>query len=298
MKFLKMHAIGNDFMILDMRSKRKKRIPSLQKHEIARLAEHYTGVGFDQMVEIRRGDEGIDAEVRFHNSDGSKAGACGNGLRCVAAHLLEETDADSVVIRTDSGVSVCKMQSSGWVDVEMGRPKLKWKKIPLSKKCDTKEFSAPPSMSEAVDTVSAVGMGNPHVLVFTDDLKTDTHPWGLVVDLGIAAQKDPLFPDGVNLSIVEIKDTDRIRLYVWERGSGLTRSCGSAACAAVVAAVRRGLVNRMVTVEFSYGSLRVMWPESDAPLRLAGPVSRVYRGKLDRSFFDVGEHLDDFMYDY
>ncbi len=288
MQFLKMHGIGNDFMLLDSRSRPS---PALRQDEVRRLAASHTGVGFDQLVEILPGDGDVAAEVQFRNADGSTAGACGNGLRCAAAHLLWEQNATSIKLRTVSGVSTCKLQEdNGWIEVEMGYPRLDWQEIPLSEERDTLEFPAPQSLSAAVDTVSAVSMGNPHCVIFADDLKTDGPPVGQLARLGTAAQRDPLFPDGVNLSIADIKDPGWIRLYVWERGAGMTKACGSAACAAVVAAARRGLAERIAGVEFRHGALRVSWPDYDAPMRLAGPVAMVYRGTLDPSFLNGGGH--------
>lgn len=287
MQFLKMHGIGNDFMLIDSRSQPSS---SLRRDEVRKLAASHTGVGFDQLVEILPGDDDAVAEVLFHNADGSKAGACGNGLRCAAAHLLWEQNETSIRLRTVSGVSVCKMQENGWVEVEMGKPRLDWQEIPLSQECDTLKFQAPQSLSAAVDTVSAVSMGNPHCVIFADDLKTEGPLVGQLARLGTAAQKDPLFPEGVNLSIADIKDPALIRLYVWERGVGMTKACGSAACAAVVAAARRGLAERIAGVEFRHGTLRVTWPEYDAPMRMAGTVAKVYRGTLDPSFLNGGGH--------
>lgn len=289
MQFLKMHGIGNDFVVIDARGRHPS--PQLAVEDVRRLASRHTGVGFDQLVQLRPGDDGAAADVAFHNADGSEAGACGNGLRCAAAVVMRETDQTSVQLRTVSGARRCALLEDGRVSVEMGAPFLDWRDVPLSEARETRAFPAPGSLAGDAGTVSAVGMGNPHCVVFSDDLVGNGRPMGRLARLGLAVQSDSLFPEGVNLSIAEVRDPRRLRLHVWERGAGLTRACGSAACAAVVAGVRRDLLKRSVEVEFRRGSLEVSWPGDDGPVTMTGPVAAVYRGELDPSFLGGG-HVD------
>ncbi len=278
--FRKMHGLGNDFVLLDLRDGDA----SLPTADLVRaLADRNAGVGFDQLVGILPGGREWDAELRFWNSDGSEAGACGNGTRCAADLLMRQEGTDSVALRTRAGILRGERHSpadgSPEIDVDLGPPQLAWREIPLAEPRDTKSFEAPPGAADVSATASAVGMGNPHCVLFVPDVRSAP-----VARAGPAVETDPLFPEGVNVSFAEVRDRDRIGLRVWERGVGETRACGSAACATLVAAVRLGLARRSARVELEGGTLQVAWPEDDAGVRMRGAVTSVFEGVLDPDF--------------
>ncbi|MDE3239662.1 MAG: diaminopimelate epimerase [Paracoccaceae bacterium] len=262
--FLKMHGAGNDFVVIDQRGQ-----GSLVTADLARaVGDRHRGVGFDQLVTIDT-DPQADARLVFWNSDGSQAGACGNATRCVAHLLMDETGRDALTLRTERGLLRAERLGNGLIRVNMGQPQLDWAEVPLARDADTLHLPMP-------DDPAAVGMGNPHCIFFVPDAEA--------VDLtgrGPALEHDPLFPERTNVEFASLIGHDRLRMRVWERGAGVTLACGSGTCATAVAAARRGLTGRQVTVEVDGGTLQVDWAEDG--VWLTGPVAHVFSGVLDPS---------------
>ena len=245
--FVKMHGLGNDFVVVDGRA----RPHGIDAAAAARIADRHRGVGCDQLLLIEPSDR-ADAFMRIRNADGAEAGACGNGTRCVAALLFAETGRDRCTIETAFGVLSAWRAGPDRVAVEMGVPRLDWRDVPLSQPMDTLHVDlaiGPASQPVLADPV-AVSMGNPHAVFFVDDV---AH-----VDLatvGPILEHHPLFPERANISVAHVVDALNVRLRVWERGAGITQACGSGACATAVAAIRRGLTGRQVRIELDGGPL-------------------------------------------
>jgi diaminopimelate epimerase len=259
--FLKMHGAGNDFVIIDSRGRAAVTTPALARA----LGDRHRGVGFDQLAEIRDSDA-ADIALDFWNADGSRAAACGNATRCVAHHIMAATGGDRLHIRTGRGDLHAARAADGRVSVNMGQPILDWREVPLSRKADLLHLPLP-------GDPSAVGMGNPHCVFFVADAES--------VDLprrGAAVEHDPLFPARTNVEFASLTGPDRLRMRVWERGTGITLACGSGACATAVAAHRRGLTGRSVTLDADGGILTVDW--RDDGVWLSGPVALVFEGRL------------------
>jgi len=263
MKFLKMHGLGNDFVILDFRV----RAEALDTARIVQICDRHFGVGCDQLV-VMEPSEQADVFVRFYNGDGSESGACGNATRCVAEIIMRETGQGACRVETRAGVLPATRAENGMITVDMGAPKLDWAEIPLSQSCDT--LSLPLAGAPV-----AVNMGNPHCVFFVDKLGDMD-----VEKLGAAFETDPLFPQRTNVEFVEVLSRTTLRQKTWERGAGLTLACGSGACAVAVAAVRRGLAERNVEIRLDGGSLFIEWRESDGDVLMTGPVAHVFAGNL------------------
>ena len=255
--FVKMHGCGNDFVIVDDRS----RAFAISPARAAALADRHTGIGCDQFIIIEP-----DAFMRIYNPDGSEAGACGNATRCVADILMREAGRTSVTVRTISGDLPAARRPDGLIQVDMGPAKLDWTDIPLLRPMDTLRLDLP-------GQPAAVSMGNPHATFFVADL--DAEP---ITTLGPKFEHDPLFPQRANIGFVQIIDPGTIRLKVWERGAGLTLACGSGACAALVNAHRRGLTHRRATVIVDGGTLEIEWRD-DGHVLMTGPVATAFHGE-------------------
>jgi diaminopimelate epimerase len=263
--FIKMHGAGNDFVIIDSRGRGAVVTPALA----LALGDRHRGVGFDQLAEIRSDDQ-ADFALDFWNSDGTRAGACGNATRCVCDLVMRETGRDAVSLTTARGTLSAVRRADGLVSVNMGVPQLDWAAVPLSHAVDPLHLPLPG------DPV-AVGMGNPHCVFFVPDAEA--------VDLpgqGRAAEHDPLYPQRTNVEFATLTATDHLRMRVWERGTGITLACGSGACATAVAAHLRGLTSRNVTLQLDGGVLQVDW--RDDGVWLTGPVARVFDGWLSPEF--------------
>ncbi len=266
--FVKMHGAGNDFVVLDLRD--GTAAPCART--AARIADRHRGVGCDQLVIVTPSPAGLaDYGLAFLNGDGSESGACGNGTRCAAALLMEETGEAEISFESIAGVLDCQRNGDGSVAVDMGRPALDWQDIPLSEDRDTLHLGI--SEGPLADP-AGVGMGNPHAVFFVDDAEAVP-----IAEIGPRLEHHRLFPERANIGVAQVKSRDRIRLRVWERGAGLTQACGSGACAAVVAAVRRSLTGRRVAVEVDGGELRIDWAEDDHVL-MSGPTATSFRGTL------------------
>jgi diaminopimelate epimerase len=274
--FLKMNGLGNDFVVIETATQTFDPTPE----EIRAIAKRGDGgIGCDQVIAIDPPRaEGAAAYVRFWNSDGEETGACGNGTRCVAWLLMQSSGKDAVAFDTVAGRLSGVTAGDKLVTVDMGQPGLDWTQIPLAEEMNTErvELQVGPIDAPLVHTPVCVSMGNPHVVFFVDAPVSDAFATGT----GSLVEHHPLFPEGVNVGFAHIAARDHIQLKVWERGAGLTLACGTGACAAQVAAVRRGLTDRKARVEFESGSLVIEWRENDGHVIMTGPITMEYAGKL------------------
>jgi len=270
--FLKMNGLGNDFVVVEARQ--APFIPGLEQARA--IADRTAGVGCDQIIAIEP-SKATEANLRFWNADGVEVGACGNGTRCVAWLLMEASGRDEAVFETEAGVLSARRAGDKTVTVDMGEPGLDWTQIPLAEAMDTRgvELQVGPIDAPILHTPGCVSMGNPHVVFFVPDVLVAP-----AAEVGPMIEHHPLFPERVNVGFAEIVSREHIRLRVWERGAGLTKACGTGACAAVVAAVRRGLVGRKVAVEFEGGALEVEWREADNHVLMTGPIAVEFTGTL------------------
>ncbi len=268
--FLKMNGLGNDFVVVETRS--APFAPTAD--EVRAIADRRSGVGCDQLIVMEKAED-ADARVRFWNADGEEVSACGNGTRCVGWLLMQASGKDEAVIQTKAGRLVATRAGDRLVSVDMGEPGLDWTQIPLAEARDTAaldvvlyhhaDLMAPPG---------CVSMGNPHVVFFVPDVEAVP-----IARIGPEIEKHPLFPEHVNVGFAQVLDRDRIRLRVWERGTGLTKACGTGACAALVAAARRDLVGRHATMVLDGGELHVEWRE-DGHVIMTGPAAVDFMGEL------------------
>jgi diaminopimelate epimerase len=270
--FLKMNGAGNDFVVVEAR--RQPFAPS--EAQVRAIADRRSASGCDQLIAIEPSSK-ADAFMRIWNADGGQVDACGNASRCVGWLLMQERENDHVRLETNAGVIDVRAAGEGRVMVDMGPPRLAWDQIPLAEEMDTRgiELQVGPIDAPILHTPGCVSMGNPHVVFFVPD--ADAAP---VTEVGPLIEHHRLFPEGVNVGFAQIKAPDRIRLRVWERGAGLTRACGTGACAALVAAHRRGLVGRKATLEMDGGDLIIEWRESDGHVLMTGPVAVEFEGEL------------------
>ena len=272
--FEKMHGCGNDFVLLDGR-----RAPvSLTPETVRRIGDRHRGVGFDQLLLIERDDE-ADARLRFFNADGSEAGACGNGARCVARYLFDQGAPSRLWLLVGERRLAAELLPDGRIAVLMGEPVLDWAGIPLAEPCDSLEVPLDvPGLPRPV----AVNMGNPHLVFLVPDLTSID-----VGDLGAELERHPILPERGNIGFAQRTGPDRLRLRVFERAAGLTLACGSGACSATVAARRRGLVGDRVRLVLDGGEVEVLWP-GEGPVTLIGPTARVFSGMLAPELFGAG----------
>ena len=271
--FTKMHGLGNDFVVVDARAR-----PFPVTDELARrIADRREGVGCDQLVVIRLAEPGSGADAAMHlrNADGGEIAACGNATRCVAQRLMAETGTPEVTIATRAGLLRATRANGGGVAVDMGAPGLRWADIPLAREQDTMALDLGEGGLRAP---VAVSMGNPHAVFFVPEAGQVP-----LADVGPVLEHDPLFPERANISVAQVLGRDRLRLRVWERGAGITRACGTAACAAAVAAVRRGDCERHVTVTLDGGDLSIEWREADGRVMMAGPVAESFTGTFSEA---------------
>ncbi|MBU3971201.1 MAG: diaminopimelate epimerase [Alphaproteobacteria bacterium] len=271
--FVKMNGAGNDFVVVNALE-----TPFAPTADQARaIADRKTGEGCDQLIALEP-SKTADAFMRVWNADGGAVETCGNALRCVGWMLLESSGKDVVAIDTLGGPTTARRAGGGRITVDMGAPRLDWDQIPLDEAMDTRgiELQVGPIDAPVLHTPGAVSMGNPHVVFFMDHAPND----GFVTGVGSLIEHHPRFPEGVNVGFAHVVAPDRIRLRVWERGAGLTRACGTGACAALVAAARRGLTGRAATVEVDGGELRIEWDEATDHVFMTGPVEVERTGTL------------------
>lgn len=276
-EFQKMHGLGNDFVIID----RRDTGALLPVEQIRVIADRHRGVGFDQLVLLLPPTlPDADVLVRFFNADGSEAGACGNATRCIARLLLQDGKRDKAIVQTQAGrLPVWRAgqnkQGDALYAVDIAQPVFDWQKIPLAKQQDTLrlDLSVGP-----LTTPAAVNVGNPHTVFFVEDVAAiDLQHWGPQIE------HHPLFPQRINVEICQIISPDKMLMRVWERGAGITQACGSGACAALVAAVRRGLMQRKAEVVLDGGSLFIEWRDDDRVI-LIGTASAVFNGVFTPEF--------------
>lgn len=265
--FVKMHGLGNDFVVFDARS-----TPLAIDAERARALSHrQTGIGCDQLIVLEKPRSGADVFMRIWNMSGEEVEACGNATRCVADRLMREQNTGHVIIETVAGQLDCERAPGERVSVDMGPARLDWRDIPLRDPCDTNHV--PLALGPLTDPV-ATNMGNPHVTFFVPDVAAID-----IAALGPKLEHHPIFPQRANIGVAQILAPDRIRLRVWERGAGLTLACGSGACACIVAATRRHLVQRRATVIVDGGEMEMAWLP-DGHVLMTGPASVSFTGSV------------------
>lgn len=272
--FIKMHGLGNDFVIFDARDAGQPGRPPFEIGEAAAraIADRRTGIGCDQLIVLEAPrDKDAEAFMAIRNADGGASNACGNATRCVAALLMDQSGNDEAVIETAAGILIGRGTPDG-VTVDMGVPRLDWREVPLSREMDTLHIDL--ALGELTDA-AACSMGNPHATFFVDDLTAVDIP-----TVGPKLENDALFPERANIGFARVINGERVRLRVWERGAGLTPACATGSCAAVVNAVRRGLTTRRVTCELDGGSLIVEWRKEDEHVLMTGPVAVAFTGLL------------------
>jgi diaminopimelate epimerase len=284
-RFLKMNGLGNEITVLDLRGTRL-RVGETDARAIAAQAN----ARFDQLMVLHDAlTPGTDAFVRIYNTDGSEAGACGNGTRCVAwammaDPLMGDPARKTLTLQTRAGILPAIRDSDLVFTVDMGAPKLAWDEIPLADPFhDTSRFELQigPIDDPILHTPCAVNMGNPHAVFFVDD------PYAYNLEqIGPLLENHPIFPDRANIELAAVTVPDHIVLRVWERGAGITKACGSGACAALVAAVRRELSARKATVSLPGGDLTIEWRERDGHVLMTGPVEFEHEGVLEPGWFE------------
>lgn len=264
--FMKMHGLGNDFVVIDART----RDISVSAELARALGDRHRGVGFDQLAVMSNGGGAL--RLKFFNSDGSTSAACGNATRCIARYVMDETKASELRLVTDRGDLQARDMGGGMTSVNMGKPQMDWQDIPLAHEVDTLHL---PIEGDPV----ATGMGNPHCTFFVDDVAA--------IDLetfGPDYENHPLYPQRTNVQVAQIVGQDHIRMRVWERGVGVTLASGSSSCATAVAAARRGLTGRRVTIDLDGGTLLIDWAEDG--VWMTGPSTHVFTGTLTPAFME------------
>ena len=265
--FLKMHGLGNDFVIIDARETESPITSQVAKA----IGERHFGVGYDQLV-VMTNSQKADVELIFWNSDGSLSDACGNASRCVARLIMDENNSEEITLKTGSGVLLARKGSNGFISVNMGHPQLDWDLIPLKEKVDLLELPIE-------GRPAAVGMGNPHCVFVVDDVNlVDLVSWGSKIEA------HELFPKKTNVEFIQIIDRKNIRQRTFERGAGETLACGSGACAVTVAGHLKGLTERNVNIYLDGGQLSIDWLEDG--IWMTGPTSFVFKGILSSEFLE------------
>ena len=265
--FLKMHGLGNDFVIIDARETESPITSQVAKA----IGDRHFGVGYDQLV-VMTNSQKADVELIFWNSDGSLSDACGNASRCVARLIMDENNSEEITLKTGSGVLLARKGSNGFISVNMGHPQLDWDLIPLKEKVDLLELPIE-------GRPAAVGMGNPHCVFVVDDVNlVELVSWGSKIET------HELFPKKTNVEFIQIIDQKNIRQRTFERGAGETLACGSGACAVAVVAHLKGLTERNVNIYLDGGQLSIDWSEDG--IWMTGPTSFVFKGILSSEFLE------------
>ena len=264
-KAFKMDGLGNDFVIIDNR----QTITTLTKEQIVKICDRKF-IGCDQLILIKKNDES-DASLEFYNSDGGISGACGNGTRCIADLLGKENNKKEIVLTTLSGKLKSNIVGEKMVSTEIGVAKTKWDEIPLSKELNTNNLGIKinDKNNNEFSGGTAVNVGNPHVVFFVDNNENFE-----IEKIGPTIETHSLFPEKCNVTLATVVNKELIKVRVWERGAGLTKACGTAACATAFAAKQNGLVNDKVDIEFSTGRLTISIDENNS-IHMKGPVSDI-----------------------
>ncbi len=274
-KYLKMNGLGNDFVVLDGRKNALK--PS--SDQVRWIADREQGIGCDQLIIMDAPKSApSDIFVRIFNSDGGEVEACGNAMRCVAALLAKETGRSSFIIETRAGILSAKVNGEV-VTVDMGKPKFDWQLIPLSEEFgDTRgiELQIGPIDNPVLHTPSVVNVGNPHAIFWVNK---DPNEYDLE-RFGPLLENHPIFPERANISLAQVLSRKRVKIVIWERGGGLTKACGTAACAVVAAGARKQILERKITVNLPGGNLGLEWRQSDDHILMSGPWELEGEGEL------------------
>jgi diaminopimelate epimerase len=279
-RFVKMNGLGNEIVVVDMR-----KAPAAITPADARAVAVPDGAPYDQLMALYPPrTPGTDAFVRIFNNDGSESGACGNGTRCIADIVFKETARDALTFETAAGLVNCWKGAAPLTStVDMGAPRFGWRDIPLAEEFrDTRaiELQIGPIDAPILHSPSAVSMGNPHAIFWVDDV--DAYD---LSKIGPLLENHPIFPERANITLAAVKSREHIVIRTWERGAGLTKACGSAACAAAVSAARKRLTGRKMTVTLPGGDLAIEWRETDDHVLMSGPVAYEFEGKLDPALF-------------
>ena len=264
-KAFKMDGLGNDFVIIDQRNHNY----NLTKDQIIKICDR-SFIGCDQLIYIQKSDK-KDARLEFYNSDGSISGACGNGTRCVADLISKENSDKEIILWTSSGALKSKILGNNLVETEIGIPKTNWNEIPLNKNLDTKNLNIKIIDKNNIEHIggTSVNVGNPHVVFFVDNIEDYD-----LKEIGPQIENHNYFPEKCNVTLAKVISRKLIRIKVWERGAGLTKACGTAACATVVAANINGLVDKKTDIEFALGKLSISIDENNS-IHMKGPVSDI-----------------------
>ncbi|KIC45001.1 diaminopimelate epimerase [Ruegeria sp. ANG-S4] len=262
--FMKMHGLGNDFVIVDARAQAGAITPAMARG----IGHRQFGVGFDQLAIIEAGE--TDAHLTFYNADGSTSAACGNATRCIARFLMNESGKSELNLTTERGALTARDSGDGLTSVNMGLPQLRWDEIPLAEEMDTLRLPV-----EGRPT--ATGMGNPHCTFFVDDAEAIP-----LDEFGARYENHPLYPERTNVQVAQVLGPDHIRMRVWERGVGITLASGSSSCATAVASARLGLTGRKVQIELDGGTIWIDW--RDDGVWMTGPTCHVFSGTLTSEF--------------
>ena len=264
-KAYKMDGLGNDFVIIDQRNKNLE----LSKKQITKICDR-NFIGCDQLIIIKKNKE-FDANLEFFNSDGSSSDACGNGTRCVAYLLYKENNKKEIILNASSSILKSKILSNNLVETIIGTPKLQWNEIPLSENKNTKNLGIKLLDKNNKEYIggTAVNVGNPHVIFFVKNIENFD-----IKKIGPSIENDKLFPKKCNVTIAELLNRNLIKVKVWERGAGLTKACGTAACATAVAGYTLGCANKKVDIEFELGKLSISIDEKNN-IYMKGPVSDI-----------------------
>ena len=264
-KAFKMDGLGNDFVIIDQRNQNY----NLSKDQIIKICDR-NFIGCDQLIFIQKSDR-KDAELEFYNSDGSVSGACGNGTRCVADLLSKENNNNKIILWTSSGTLKSKILGDNLVETEIGIPKTNWDEIPLNKDLNTENLNIKIVNKNNIEHIggTAVNVGNPHIVFFVDNIEDYD-----LKKIGPEVENHNYFPEKCNVTLAKVVNKKLIKVKVWERGAGLTKACGTAACATAVAANINGLTDKKTDIEFSLGKLSISIDENNS-IHMKGPVSNI-----------------------
>ena len=284
MPFLKMNGIGNEIIVLDLRGS-AARVSAADARAIGRDRHLGNSLAYDQMMVLYDPvTTDTAARMKIFNIDGSLSGACGNGTRCVAWALMQGSQTRQLLLESDAGLLECTREGDWRFTVDMGTPRFAAAEIPLRDAvADTAAIILPdpPPGADKLGPFGAVNMGNPHAVFFVDNIAAHD-----LARIGPLIERHPMFPERVNVSLARILTPERLELKVWERGTGLTLACGSAACATLVAAVRRGLAARRATIVLPGGELVVEWRATDNRVLMTGDVELEFSGRLDAALFE------------
>lgn len=272
-RFRKMNGLGNDFVVLDGRAQ----LLSIGPEEAEFVADRENGIGCDQVIVLERSGQ-ADTFMRVLNADGSEVDACGNATRCIGMLLANELGRPNATVETGAGILKTTMTAPGNVTVDMGEPNFNWEAIPLAEEFrDTRaiELQIGPIDDPVLHSPSVVSVGNPHAIFWVDDVASQP-----LAKFGPLLENHPVFPERANISVAEIVSREKIKLRTWERGVGITKACGTAACAAAVCAIRKKFVDRRVEVALPGGSLEITWQDNNRIL-MTGPAELEFEGEIE-----------------